>query len=57
MDELSASVERIGGIGLTIHDELLAQVHHSCPSQELPPMIVSCVFTITSNLVSHFHGF
>lgn len=25
LDELSASVERIGGIGLTIHDELLAQ--------------------------------
>lgn len=26
LDELSASVERIGGVGLTIHDELLAQV-------------------------------
>lgn len=26
LDELSASVERIGGIGLTIHDELVAQV-------------------------------
>ncbi|KAJ0046979.1 hypothetical protein Pint_04090 [Pistacia integerrima] len=25
LDELSASVERIGGVGLTIHDELLAQ--------------------------------
>lgn len=26
LDELSASVERIGGVGLTIHEELLAQV-------------------------------
>ena len=26
MDELSASVERIGGVGLTIHEELLAHV-------------------------------
>uniref|UniRef100_A0A6N2L1Z7 t-SNARE coiled-coil homology domain-containing protein n=2 Tax=Salix TaxID=40685 RepID=A0A6N2L1Z7_SALVM len=25
LDELSASVERIGGVGLTIHEELLAQ--------------------------------
>ncbi|XAR71059.1 hypothetical protein NMG60_11028147 [Bertholletia excelsa] len=25
LDELSASVERIGGVGLTIHDELMAQ--------------------------------
>lgn len=29
LDELSASVERIGGVGLTIHEELLAQVHIS----------------------------
>lgn len=27
LDELSASVERIGGVGLTIHEELLAQVN------------------------------
>lgn len=27
LDELSASVERIGGVGLTIHEELLAQVY------------------------------
>lgn len=26
LDELSASVERIGGVGLTIHEELLSQV-------------------------------
>lgn len=26
LDELSASVERMGGVGLTIHEELLAQV-------------------------------
>ena len=26
LDELSKSVERIGGVGLTIHDELVAQV-------------------------------
>lgn len=26
LDELSASVERIGGVGLTIHEELLAHV-------------------------------
>ncbi|TYG94497.1 hypothetical protein ES288_A11G192600v1 [Gossypium darwinii] len=26
LDELSASVERIGGVGLTIHEELLAQM-------------------------------
>ncbi|KAG2681660.1 hypothetical protein I3760_11G154300 [Carya illinoinensis] len=26
LDELSASVQRIGGVGLTIHEELLAQV-------------------------------
>ena len=26
LDELSASVERIGGVGLTIHEELIAQV-------------------------------
>lgn len=26
LDELSASVERIGSVGLTIHDELHAQV-------------------------------
>ncbi|CAH9145931.1 unnamed protein product [Cuscuta epithymum] len=25
LDELSASVKRIGGVGLTIHDELLSQ--------------------------------
>lgn len=29
LDELSASVERIGGVGLTIHEELLAQVRFS----------------------------
>lgn len=29
LDELSASVERIGGVGLTIHEELLAQVSNS----------------------------
>ena len=27
LDELSASVVRIGGVGLTIHEELLAQVY------------------------------
>jgi hypothetical protein len=26
LDELSLSVQRIGGVGLTIHEELLAQV-------------------------------
>ena len=26
LDELSASVERLGGVGLTIHDELISQV-------------------------------
>jgi syntaxin of plants SYP6 len=26
LDELSASVQRIGGVGLTIHDELVGQV-------------------------------
>lgn len=26
LDELSSSVQRIGGVGLTIHDELIAQV-------------------------------
>lgn len=27
LDELSASVQRIGGVGLTIHDELIGQVY------------------------------
>lgn len=26
LDELSASVQRIGGLGLTIHEELIGQV-------------------------------
>jgi hypothetical protein len=26
LDELSASVQRIGGVGLTIHEELVGQV-------------------------------
>ena len=26
LDELSASVQRIGGVGLTIHEELIGQV-------------------------------
>lgn len=30
LDELSASVERIGGVGLTIHEELLSQVSVIC---------------------------
>lgn len=33
LDELSASVERIGGVGLTIHEELLAQVCIFCRLQ------------------------
>ena len=30
LDALSASVQRIGGVGLTIHDELVGQVFSFC---------------------------
>ncbi|CAI9753372.1 unnamed protein product [Fraxinus pennsylvanica] len=41
LDELSASVQRIGGVGLTIHDELTAQLDDSLQNSLLYVMAES----------------
>jgi len=54
LDALSASVQRIGGVGLTIHDELVGQVFPSCmcnnsyghplPRLVIPFFMQKCIF-------------
>jgi len=60
LDALSASVQRIEGVGLTIHDELVGQVFPSCmcnnsyghplPRLVIPFFMQKCIFyCISSN--------
>lgn len=48
LDELSASVQRIGGVGLTIHEELTGQVF-------ILPIIIRCKVDILPRAI--YFGF
>ena len=61
LDALSASVQRIGGVGLTIHDELVGQVFPFCMynnsyelHSHLPFFHTKCLFYCVMS--SKFHS-